>query len=270
MTNTEIYNLIQPMFAAVDPDTYPETYRVLHEHSGIEDDGFYLDMPLLQFAMTVHGCDGGEPLLPEVADFLMQVYFDEYAKGSADAALNLGSMYYLGRGVEQSYRQAVEYYTFAADRGSLIAAENLGYCYYYGRDVEVDYEKAFRYFSKGAFAGQPISLYKIGDMYRNGYYVDKDEATAFRIYSHCLDLVDDIGPNTCIADVAMRVASCYHHGIGTDVDLDGAMFFAQLSEREFYKRLKDGDRLIEGSLRRVIAEEEEIREEIREALELDK
>jgi len=250
-----------------DDDRYTESYEILAScYYPISDNEYdFFDQPF-DLASSLHNSDGAMPMHPSVAAFVLSVYFDEYAKGSADAACNLGSLYYTGRAGEQNYAKAVEYYTFAADNGSREASENLGYCYYYGRDVEIDYEKSYHYFVKGALDGHIRSLYKVGDFYKNGYYVKKDEKEAFYIYSRCLETLTEEASKDCGADVFQRIATCYHKGIGVKQDLAKALRFYQLSESMFYERLKNGDYLIASSLDKVIAEEEEVRKLLRDSM----
>ncbi|MBQ2481415.1 MAG: SEL1-like repeat protein, partial [Treponema sp.] len=55
--------------------------------------------------------------------------FDELSKkaeqGYADAQYNLGVMYDCGRGVEQDYEKAFEWYTKAAEQGNAYAQNDL-------------------------------------------------------------------------------------------------------------------------------------------------
>lgn len=251
---------------AKDP-RYKESLEIVAEsYFPVGNEEYELaDSPFV-IASRLHEADSTYEMHPAVAQFCLDVYFDEYSKGNAEAACNLGSLYYTGRAGEQSYAKAVEFYTYGADHGSRQAAENLGYCYYYGRDVEKDYEKSFHYFLKGALDGHIRSLYKIGDFYKNGYYVQKDEKEAFHIYSHCADTLTDEAAHLAGADVFMRLANCYYKGIGTEVCLSSALRLYQLSESMFYERLKKGDFLIKGNLDRVIAEEEEVRKLLRASM----
>lgn len=197
--------------------------------------------------------------MPEcVSKFLLKVYDEEIANGNADAACDIGSLYYTGRAGEQNYVKALEYYTIAADGGCRQAQENLGYCYYYGRGTKVNHEKAFHYFALEAFDGHICSLYKIGDMYRNGYYVKKNEHEAYRIYKRCLETMTDQALPFAGANVVMRIADCYYEGIGTGIDYELALEYYKRAERLFYKRLQDGDFMIKGSYEKVVLRQTEV------------
>ncbi len=267
LSEERLSELIVQIVDEVDEDEYPESMGEIFDNCIPEGDGFVsLLCPPFELANLLHEADKAKMMHPLIAQFCLEVYFDEYAEGNAEAACDLGSLYYTGRAGEQSYAKAVEYYTYAADHGSRQAQENLGYCYYYGREVEKDYKKAYHYFVKGALDGHLISLYKIGDMYRNGYYVDKDEKEAFTIYNHCHEMLTNESIPLCGADICMRLAMCYYKGIGTEKDYLLALPLYQMAETLFYDRLRDGDYMIKKNLDLVIKEEEEVRKLIRESM----
>lgn len=111
---------------------------------------------------------------PQILQKVVEAYTLCMNNGNTDAALNLGTYYYMGRYVQQDYQKAYELYKIAADAGSLRAICNVGYCYYYGRHQQVDYAKAYEYFVKGALLFDDANcLYKLGDMYLNGLSVEK-------------------------------------------------------------------------------------------------
>ena len=63
-------------------------------------------------------------------------------QGDPQAQFNLGSLYYSGNGVEQSYSKALYWFTKAAERGESTSQFNLGIAYYNGEGVEQSYSKA--------------------------------------------------------------------------------------------------------------------------------
>ena len=94
-------------------------------------------------------------------------------QGYARAQHNLGYMYYSGHGVEQSYEKAVEWYRKAADQGLAAAQNNLGYMYYCGHGVEQSYEKAVEWYRKAADQGLAAAQSDLGYMYYNGQGVEQ-------------------------------------------------------------------------------------------------
>ena len=55
----------------------------------------------------------------------------------------IGSLYYYGKGIENDYDKALEFFLKAADMGFSRAANNLGIYYYDGVACERDTEKSF-------------------------------------------------------------------------------------------------------------------------------
>lgn len=264
MTDKQAYKILSKILDMISEVEYPEIHSTIFAYIDEDSEGIYSEPFVI--AGELHEADATKQLPKCVAEFLLKVYEEEMAEGNADAACNIGSLYYTGRAGEQNYAKALKYYTIAADGGCHQAQENLGYCYYYGRDTEVDYEKAFHYFALGAFDGHIRSLYKIGDMYRKGYYVKKNEFEAYHIYKRCLETMTDEAVSIVGADVMMRLADCYFEGIGTEVEYEFALDYYQKAERLFYKRLQEGDFLIKYNYEKAIIRQEEARQKMKENL----
>ncbi len=264
MTDKQAYDILSRILDMLNENDYPEIYSVIY--ANIDEVAEEILSEPYFIAQQLHEADATKQFPQYVSEFLIKVYEDEIANGNADAACDIGSLYYTGRAGEQNYAKALEYYTVAANGGCRQAQENLGYCYYYGRDTEVDYKKAFHFFALGAFDGHICSLYKIGDMYRNGYYVEKNEREAYRIYRRCLETMTTESVPFVGADVTVRIADCYFEGIGTEIDYELALEYYQKAERLFYKRLQDGDFMIKRSYEKVISRQIEVRQKMKEKL----
>lgn len=162
--------------------------------------------------------------------------------GIANAALELGALYYTGKVVEQNYKKAYELYKIAADAGILRAICNCGYCFYYGRHQDIDYAKAYEYFSLGALLHNDANcLYKLGDMYLNGYFVTKNENYAFMLYQRALRCAQEDGEDDgyCLADAQVRVGKCWLYGIGTYKDVEKAHTLLALALINLYEKRND-------------------------------
>lgn len=262
MTGDRALALLKNILDEVTVEKYPDLWS--HISAFTEFDDMFEDP--LYIAEVIQECDESEQLPPSAWLFLQEVYGDAIREGNANAACDLGALYYTGRGGEQSYTKAIEYYTLAAKGGCRQAQENLGYCYYYGRDSEVDYEKAFHYFALGAFDGHLRSLYKIGDMYRYGQYVEKNPAEAFCIYSRCAETMTEKAIPLVGGDVMMRLGDCYYEGIGTKPDYLQALKHYQKAEQLFVDRLMKGDFLIRGNYAKCIDMQGEVRKKRSELL----
>lgn len=60
----------------------------------------------------------------------------------------LAGAYYNGKGLEQSYQKAVEWYTKASDLGDGKSQYYLAFCYYEGKGVQKSKTKALELFRK--------------------------------------------------------------------------------------------------------------------------
>jgi len=58
--------------------------------------------------------------------------------------------YEFGKGVDVSFKDAVRYYSLAADSNSINAQYNLAICYEKGKGVETDMRMAFKYYHMAA------------------------------------------------------------------------------------------------------------------------
>ena len=250
---------IREVLSKLDPDYSKEAYEFL---SSI-DPADYSDYDL---ATAIAACDRTKPMPRVIFNYLYALYMKAINDGNADAMNDLGALYYDGRGCEQDFTKAVQYYHMAAMRGNRIAQENLGYCYYYGRNVPVDYEKAFQYFSLGAFVGSLTSLYKIGDMYQNGYYVEKNPEEAFRIYNRCLEQMTDEAAPTVAGPVYLRMGNAFLYGNGTKEDPKGALACFQRAELFLYDMVANGDGMYKKSLEAAIKGQETARQVLQEAI----
>ena len=68
-------------------------------------------------------------------------------QGDAWAQYNLGWCYEHGRGVPQSYGEAVMWYRKVADQGNATAQNSLGLCYQNGYGVPQDKLQAYKWFT---------------------------------------------------------------------------------------------------------------------------
>jgi hypothetical protein len=200
--------------------------------------------------------DCSSKIEPEMAERALRYYNTCAEAGDTDSMLDLGGMYLLGRGVEKDVDTALALYHKAADSNAPKAFRCLGNYYKYdelddGSPVPTaDTERlrtALSWFEKGAQVHEENSLYELGDYYRYGICVDKDEARAFRLYCDAYEVIieevmqNTLSDNDSYSDVTLRLAECYHYGIGTDIDLDKAKKFIRIAKDECKRRLNEGD-----------------------------
>ena len=98
--------------------------------------------------------------------------------GNATAQNNLGTMYALGDGVPQNFKEALKWFRLAAEQGDEVAQNNLGLSYAQGAGVATDDKEAVKWFRKAAEQGYAEAQFNLGAMYYNGHGVLKNEVTA--------------------------------------------------------------------------------------------
>jgi len=178
-------------------------------------------------------------------------------KGISRAMLLLGCIYYTGKGVEQSYKEAAKWYEMAADNLESYGLCNLGYCYYYGRDMDVDFKRAYECFSMSAYMRNPNSMYKLGDMFYYGNHVTEDKDAAYYWYREALDNLDG---DDIEANIHYRLGLCYLHGHGVHKDVLYALEHLQTAELGFFRLIENGDVFAELTLPKVKDELDRARE----------
>ena len=104
-------------------------------------------------------------------------------RGDAESQGLLGYLYETGRGVPQSFPEALRWYGEAARNGSAIAMYCLGRLHEDGRGAQQDFGKAAQYYSKAARRGEQRSLGRLGYLYETGRGVTqslRDAADCYR------------------------------------------------------------------------------------------
>lgn len=125
---------------------------------------------------------------------LKRAYEHAVACGHAGSCCNLANMYHdtKNQGSSQDYAIAIDLYELGASRGDTQSSINLGYIFYYGRGVAVDYSRAYECFAHGALVGDnPEGYWKLGDLYASGKGVRQSDRTAYVLYSKAHKLAGD-------------------------------------------------------------------------------
>lgn len=182
-------------------------------------------------------------------------------QGDADAQLELGRCYENGKGVEQSFEEAVKWYRKAAEQGNMVAYAQLGQCYENGKGVEQSRTEAMRWYRKGvdqrekqmakdaeqlreaaavkwfrksAEQGNVVAQFKIGFCYETGRGVEQSWAEAVKWYRMAASRGSE--------NAAYHLGMCYYYGwSGATKSLTEAARWYRLAEQNGYK-LSDGER----------------------------
>ena len=102
-------------------------------------------------------------------------------------------MYAYGKGVDQDYTKAVEWYTKSAEQGDSDAQWLLGDMYEYGRGIEQDYDAAIGWYTESAKQGNSTGQWRIGQMYEHSKGVDQDYTKAFEWYTKSAEQDNSVG-----------------------------------------------------------------------------
>jgi TPR repeat protein len=95
-------------------------------------------------------------------------------QGDARAQFDLGSMYDLGNGVPQDFKEAMKWYRLAAAQGDSQAQTNLGLMYVQGNGVPQDFAQAMKWFRLAAIQGFSPAQFDLGLLYEHGNGVPQD------------------------------------------------------------------------------------------------
>lgn len=101
--------------------------------------------------------------------------------GDVESMFRLAGHLYAGRGCEQSYTLAREWYEAAADAGHVKAKCELGLMYLAGLGGEESAEKAAELFKAAADAGSDEAKFELGAMYASGNGVKKNFVKAMKL-----------------------------------------------------------------------------------------
>ncbi len=121
------------------------------------------------------------------------------------------------------------------------AAVNLGYIYAYGRLGTVNQQKAADCFYRGMKMGNPEGAMKYGDFLRSGAVLPRSEGDAFKLYDMGYDLAQSVDEDDWVAGLALRLATSYELGRGTDPDQLKALCFYLQSAQRFERTVEDGN-----------------------------
>ena len=149
-------------------------------------------------------------------------------QGNAVAQHNLGVMYFNGRGVPQDDKQAVHWYTKSAEQGIAWAQNELGVIYKNGEGVPQDYEKAIDWFTKSAEQGEAAAQNNLGVMYAEGKGVPQDDKQAVHWYTKSAEQGD--------ARAQFSLGLMYYSGDGVPQDYKQAVHWYTKSAEQGYAR----------------------------------
>jgi len=154
-------------------------------------------------------------------------------QGDADGQRLLGWCYENGKGVAKDEKEALGWYLKATDNGQSWSAERVGEIYFYGRGVPKNLAKAIEAFRRAAMLGSAHGQSWIGYFYETGQGVDIDLSEAVRWTKKAADQGRAFDAN--------RLAGYYWTGVGTPIQKEEALRWlkiaAEKGEADAQKRL---------------------------------
>ena len=102
--------------------------------------------------------------------FKLKCHNFDSIQDTSNQLLDLGVLYFLGKGVEQNYNKAKEYFELSAKQNNSNALLYLGIIYAEGLGVEQNYNKAKEYYELSA--NQNNSIHPVQPFYQRPFYLD--------------------------------------------------------------------------------------------------
>ena len=138
-------------------------------------------------------------------------------QGNTFAQCELGVCYYYGKGVKQSYEEAVKWYEKAANQGNTFAQCELGVCYYYGKGVKQSYEEAVKWYEKATNQGHAVAQNYLGMCYYNGEGVEQSYEEAVKWFEKAAKQKH--------AEAQNNLGMCYYNGEGVEQSYKEAVYW---------------------------------------------
>ena len=152
-------------------------------------------------------------------------------QGYVDAQFHLGNMYCIGLGVVQDLEKAFEWYKKAAEQGNVYAQYDLGTMYERGKGVERDSTKASEWYEKAAEQGNKDAQYKLGTMYYNGEGVEQNYKESFCLYKKAAEQGS--------VNAQFMLGKMYYHGQGVERDYEKSIEWIGKTSKFGYEKAID-------------------------------
>lgn len=143
--------------------------------------------PILLFVLLLNGCaevKAQQRLAPGMQAEDIRIRAEQ---GDANAQFTLGEIYEQGRGVSQSFAEALKWYQASAKQGFVAAQSILGYLYQYGEGVERNPQAAFMWNLKAAEQGDAYAQHNLAVMYDEGIEIPENNVEAVKWYRKAAD-----------------------------------------------------------------------------------
>ncbi len=153
-------------------------------------------------------------------------YNKSAAAGNTDGQNDLGYMYQLGYGVPQNDTIATMWYRKSADQGNANGQNSLGFMYANGLSVKQDFQQATQWYQKAADQGNPDGQNNLGTLYFTGQGVAQDYTQAANFYRKSADQGNK--------EAQFNLGTMYQFGQGVELDLVRAEKWYRASAKQGY------------------------------------
>ena len=144
-------------------------------------------------------------------------------RGSPEAQLSLGMLYYNGQGVEKNINEAVRLFQISADQGLLVAQYNLGLMFETGLVFNRNYDNAVKYYNLAAKQNYGPAQHNLALMYINGLGLPVDYREAIRL--------SRAAAANGIVESFVNLSSLYSKGFGVKRNIICSYIFASIAEQ---------------------------------------
>ena len=122
--------------------------------------------------------DGAAAFVVEDYSRALEILMPLAEQGQPRAQVLIGYLHYQGKGVPQSFPEAMKWYHLAAKQADLEAQYFLGKMYAAGNGVPANHEIAAAWYRSAATGGHALSQYNLGISYKRGEGLPQDFAQA--------------------------------------------------------------------------------------------
>ena len=113
---------------------------------------------------------------------IVQLYEDAYS-GAVESQYQFAEILMSGKGIKQNMREAVKWFSKAAEKDNIQAVLALGYAYSKGNGIAKDLSKAFEFFQKAAEQKNAEAQYELGICFSSGQGTAQDSTKAISYFA---------------------------------------------------------------------------------------
>lgn len=175
------------------------------------------------------------------------------ANGDASAQFEVGARLAEGKGIDQNFKSAVDWYLRAATQGFAQAQYRIGTHYERGLGVDKDVERARVWYQRAAEQGNVKAMHNLAVLSTNRPDGKPDYTEALRWFTQAAQFN--------LSDSQFNLAVLHENGLGVDKDLKTAYFYFSLAARSGDKEAVKRREAVKAQLSAdaLVAADEEIR-----------